>query len=1032
MLNIYKASAGAGKTYTLTLEYLKLLFQDSKNYKKTLAVTFTNNACGEMKDRILKALYELSFKQDAKYISDLVKANKNWDEETIRTKAKALYKDILHNYSFFFIETIDSFTQRIIRNFAKDLGLPPKFSLELKQDEILETVVKNLLVNSLKNETLHQTIVNFAFDDIDQNKSTDIKKAIIAESKNFFVEQYQEAHRQLSYSPDEEIQRLTQLFNNLENTIKSTQQKISAKAKETIDFVKKAGYALEDFSGGAKSSPLLFLRKYAENDFGNPFKSNALDINKVARKDQIAEVTKLFNSGLQKLLEELNELTAVDSKSWREYRTAEEILKHKQGIILSQFIQNELDTYCKEENTFFIAFANTFLKTIINDCDTPFIYEKIGQFIENIMIDEFQDTSKMQWDNFKPIIANLLALGKDALIIGDVKQSIYRFRNGDWKLLHNLHNDSSFESKIYPLSDNYRSLQNIVSFNNEFFKVYANDVETSFNNSHGVDFGTIREIYADCGQGVKKGDGGCVEIKIVNVEKTPDKKRISVEEQREAILEEIFQKVISLIDGGRKAEDIVFLCYEKKDISRLVEFFNKKKNDAQYIKYKDSLSVMSKEAMLVNNSLAVQFITTYLQKMTVSQDSRDAQFYDSFLEYAYTSLTGNALPTDETDISRNMSLFETIESIIEKFSLHEIPSEIAYITDFQNLVYTYSKNNNTNISHFLEHWDEVKDSTYLQQAQTAGYMSAYTVHTSKGLEYPVVIMPKFTRAKKNSYSVLYKTEYEELPYVNLSGNLEDTTFCDAYVDEMHNIEIDNLNALYVACTRPCEELYIYDYETSTLETLEKIKNKFPEAIFENDTFILGSAKPTTEKKEQAKAKNIEDYPITNIDGEESNAKLLPDKNSKHFIEMLNQPQTEREHGLLMHKILEHISSIENVDSCVNQYCPPELFSQEEKKKISETLKAKLSAERVCHWFDQSWDSILTEQPLLLQGGTEKRPDRMLIKGNEVTIIDYKFTKEKPLSHIQQVREYINILSLMGYTPKGYIWYVDLDEIVDVA
>ena len=418
--------------------------------------------------------------------------------------------------------------------------------------------------------------------------------------------------------------------------------------------------------------------------------------------------------------------------------------------------------------------------------------------------------------------------------------------------------------------------------------------------------------------------------------------------------------------------------------------------------------------------------------MTVSQDSRDAQFYDSFLEYAYTSLTGNALPTDETDISRNMSLFETIESIIEKFFLHEIPSEIAYITDFQNLVYTYSKNNNTNISHFLEHWDEVKDSTYLQQAQTVGYMSAYTVHTSKGLEYPVVIMPKFTRAKKNSYSALYKTDYEELPYVNLSGNLEDTTFCDAYVDEMHNIEIDNLNAMYVACTRPCEELYIYDYETSTLETLEKIKNKFPEAIFENDTFILGSAKPTTEKKEQAKAKNIEDYPITNIDGEESNAKLLPDKNSKHFIEMLNQPQTEREHGLLMHKILEHISSIENVDSCVNQYCPPELFSQEEKKKISETLKAKLSAERVCHWFDQSWDSILTEQPLLLQGGTEKRPDRMLIKGNEVTIIDYKFTKEKPLSHIQQVREYINILSLMGYTPKGYIWYVDLDEIVDVA
>ena len=289
------------------------------------------------------------------------------------------------------------------------------------------------------------------------------------------------------------------------------------------------------------------------------------------------------------------------------------------------------------------------------------------------------------------------------------------------------------------------------------------------------------------------------------------------------------------------------------------------------------------------------------------------------------------------------------------------------------------------------------------------------------------------------------------------------------------MEIDDTNALYVACTRPKEELYIFDRSSSGKETFrtillgktEKEKKKSPkdqeppESISPSDFidkyhdlfqdnpdftsieltenyFRLGEPKPSkaTESNDTIVTQNFSSYTIPKLvnNGVETDIeiKLVPEKNSKHFIEMLDQPQTEREHGLLMHKILEHINTVADIERYVNQYCPPELFPMAEKQEIAEKLRQKITDKRVAHWFDDSWDHILTEQPLLQQNDVEKRPDRMLIKGNDVTIIDYKFGKEQPESYKKQVKEYMNILSQMGYTAQGFIWYVELDDIVTVA
>ena len=1045
MLDIYKASAGSGKTYTLTLEYIKLLFQDPKNYRKTLAVTFTNNACGEMKNRILRALYQLSFKDDADYMSELKKMQfngKTLGKEEIQNTAKKIYKDILHNYSFFYIETIDAFTQNIIRNFAKDLGLPPKFTLELRQGEILEAIVKNLLINSIDNEDLHKILVDFAYEDIENNMSTDIKKEIKNESNKFFTELYQDVISNNPQSDDEiknTIARLSTFFEKKNNEAKQAKED----AKKVCDEIKETlisnGLLLENFNKVLKTTldiDSLFKSGKFDNNVLNPSEC----CSKKKKENFLNELTTLYDNGVSQKLTQLRDFLYS-------YNTYQKILEHKKGIILSQYIQNELDAYCKEENTFFLAFANKFLKTIINDSDTPFVYEKIGQTIENIMVDEFQDTSKMQWENFKPIVLNLLSSMKKALIIGDVKQSIYRFRNGNWELLHNLEHDAALLPYVNPdtinkLNVNYRSRSNIVKFNNAFFQEYSKFVDKKFQEKYNTKNDTITNIYKNCKQEIAKADGGCVEIQLFEG---------SADEAQENINNALVEKVVSLLQLGRKPEDIVFLCYKNETISDLVNLFNEKKSE--YPKYAQYFSIMSKEALLLNNSLAIQFIISFLRRINAIDGSKDALFLDSLLTYTFNTLHKTSFESfDEIKarpefaikpISQNMSLFETCEQIIDTFQLQKIQEESSFLTDFQNIVYYYSKNNNTSISSFLEHWDEIKGKTYLKQATSHGCMSAATIHSSKGLEFPVVIMPKFIKTKNLKRSALYKTTFDELKIINVKGSLENTTLRDNYIEEQYNVEIDDINALYVACTRPKEELYIFDknspgnkaaYDAIFLQN----DTLFENAKIEGNHFILGTAEPSkqTVSKESVITKNFDSYTIPKIttNGVESDIeiKLVPEKESKHFVEVLDQPQTEREHGLLMHKILEHINTVADIERYVNQYCPPELFSTEEKQEIAEKLKQKITDKRVAHWFDNSWDYILTEQPLLQQNGVEKRPDRMLIKGKNVTIIDYKFGKEQPESYNRQVKEYMNILTQMGYCAQGFIWYVELDDIVTVA
>lgn len=1055
MLHIYKASAGSGKTYTLTYEYIKLLFENTRNFSKTLAVTFTNNACSEMKDRIIEKLFELAYSPNADYTKKLLRdfpynaihPQKGLrDTAAVMSRAQQILRELLHNYSFFFVETIDSFTQKVIRSFAKDLGLPPKFDLVIENDDVLETITQNLLVHSADNIELHKQILEFAFSDVEEHKTTDLRAEIKRESRNFFSEKYQDAYPNISFdeeSVQKRIAEIKQFFVDQKTFVDTYIEEVTSLAKKALSMIGDAGLdVINDFRGRTKGK-LTCLPQYAKGNIIKLFDVPSSDIDSLVLKVTPAHRA-LFATEFPCVIQKIQDIASKTSQRHKEFVTAQKLLEHRQGIILSFYIQAEIDRYCRDENSFLISYANMFLHSIIDNSNTPFVYEKIGQQIEHIMIDEFQDTSKLQWENFKPILMNLLAMGKDALVIGDVKQSIYRFRNGNWRLLHNLQSDPDFRSSVqsHPLDSNYRSLKNIVDFNNAFFRKYADFVEQNYNASSGRSSSILKEIYADCKQEAPRGDGGCVELTIVTGEKKPD--------TVESILERIFEKVLYLLECGRRPDDIMFLCYTNNQITQLVEFFNEKKKDPRYSHYQRAFSIMSSQALRIANSLAVRFIVSYLTRMTVTAESKASQFLEADMTYLYQQMKNQNEASHETcmidltaesiysseGISKNMSLFETCESIIAKFALYEFSSEVPFLIDFQNIVYQYSKNNSTSISHFIDYWNDYKNNKYLSQSQAVGCMNASTIHKSKGLAYPVVIIPEFLSTKNNSRSVLYETNLDALKVVSLAGTLKDSSLCEQYLDEELDTEIDFINALYVACTRPKEELYIYGAsygktrKASTIFSQVIASMPVGEVDEETMTYILGE--PV--KKESNKQESYDSEDLTYYVQEEqqemeiNSGKLLPDRRSRDFLDIIAAPQDKRLKGLLMHAIMEHVIVEDDIEHCIDMYSPDAL-SLEERSLLKADLHQKIA--HVRQWFDGSWDRVLTEQPLLSPGGEDRRPDRMMFRGKAVTIVDYKFTDDEHASYKKQVREYMDILSQMGYTPEGYIWYVLSDTVVPV-
>ncbi|MFO7869143.1 MAG: UvrD-helicase domain-containing protein [Bacteroidales bacterium] len=1051
MVQIYKASAGAGKTFVLTREYIRLLFKNPSHFRSTLAVTFTNKASAEMKQRIVSSLFDLAQDNNSPYIDFLMHDN-DMSSQDIQCHARTILHEILHNYSFFFIETIDSFFQRIIRNFTKEFNLQNQYQLELRQHEVLEKAVSHLFLNLSENKEAYTIIRDFSLSKIDEEKSRNVIHDIIKYSKILFSEQY------IMHASEIHNANLSDFFTRVYRIHQGFEKKIEVLLSSLAQDMQSNNLSVEDFvkKNSGFMGRLMKIRKNGivkNYDLTEDQKNAASDVERWYAKSsqRKSDIQSFAYAGAYDIVQKT--LSLLESEELVVYLTTDEILKQQYTIQLLYMVRQSLDEYTKDENLFLISHTNSLLKTLINESDAPFVYEKIGSYVHNIMIDEFQDTSRLQWDNFLPLLKHVESEQGFSLVVGDVKQSIYRFRNGDWKLLQYEIEKEFRDCITHSLQKNWRSFEHIISFNNAFFN-HVPDVaqslfETFIDNKVKVpEYYTdiFASIYADVQQEItpKTEPGGYVRVDMIGDVDSKINQEMYFEEMKELFVSFIFE----LHAHGYTQEDIAILTRNKKEIKQIVEFCNEAKE--LYPEHADKFSVVSAEALKIESSSAVQFLLACLRHI----DEPDCLITQTVLLRYYSIFVlheDHILPVSDfrTIFSplfsqcRGRALIEITEFFIKQCDLGAFAEEVPFIHAFQEQVFVFMQSHQNSVHMFLDWWNERAQDLFISQPETKGAMQAMTIHKSKGLQFKVVIMPyvnwQFYVVNSQVTLKTESTDFKDVPVlpVTYSKKLLETQFCPEFVEETMQIFLDNINNLYVACTRAEEVLYMmYSPKLYSQVSMSKLMDSVCEKIRDHSDipvvsigeggFEYGTMPNVLKHDEESVATHIiDEYIVYN-----KPPLLLPNPEARNFFNE-HREITPRSYGLIMHKILERVLTIDDVQSAVQACVLEGVLEQDEADDMVAFVVDKIQHSMVKSWFDGTY-TVLSEQSILLPHAEERRPDRIMIQGNHAVIVDYKFTELTAISHMQQVQEYMHIIASMGFEVEGYVWYVQHNECTRVS
>ncbi len=1070
-LKIIRASAGSGKTFTLTREYLKMALRNPDAYRHILAVTFTNKATAEMKSRLVSELFRLSSGEELKYLPDFMETFKI-PEEVIRKKAGIVLQKILHNYSRFYVSTIDSFFQYIIRSFTREIGIQSGYTIELDTDAVLIDLIDRLQEETKINKTLLHWLVDFARDKIEKGQTWNFKNDIAILGRQLFSERFKTFSQSLMKKlADKDFMKTYQ--QQLFGIMKSFEKNMIAYASEGTEMIKAAGLQTDDFVYGM-AGPAGYLLKTSAGNIAEPgvrarnatgsadrwYKKNS------PKKNQIEA---LCNKGLLKVMEKL--VQYFDNHS-SEYYTSGAILKNIYSLGILADLAKHLYNYCNENNVFVLSEASSFLFQVIDQNDAPFVYEKAGNHFHHFMIDEFQDTSVMQWNNFKPLISNSLSQDYDNLLVGDVKQSIYRWRNSNWEILaHAVENDFYRQGLLFEtLKYNYRSLKNIIEFNNSFFAAASVMLQQHFDH-HASEAGveidknlknSITKNFADAFQqpGDIKKAGGQVKISFI------DKKDF------EQLLPE---RLISLIDhllaSGYKAGDIAVITRRNDEAKNITDILLNLKNRTDGSPYKPD--VISDETLFLSSSSAVRFLIGIIKLILRPNDTVNR--YYLLREYAhYLSPLHKNILTENPDLSDNYlysvfppsfrtllenagnySLFEIIENLICMFRLGTFEGEIVYLQALQDQVLEFTHRKSPSFIDFIDFWEESGSQKSVTVSGKHDAIRVLTIHKAKGLEFPVVILPfcnwnlTDTKNRPIIWCQPLRSPFNQLDLVPVyfSTKLAQTDFSREYYEELMKQYIDNLNLLYVAFSRAKEGLYCFSElsekeEFTTVSALlaaiitkTDINNNHPGTWFGN---YFNTSEQTFDFGELPKDRKTEKP--------DEHAELVG--NRYHVIDARNhislafkerimiEPVTGKierpvSEGLLMHEIFSRLHYAKDITMVLNAMLIEGKITQAEADILHTTLQGMFSDIQVQSWFSGNW-KILTETEFILPGGAIKRPDRVLVKDDRAIVIDFKFGREMEDSHRRQVDSYRNLLVIMGYRHvEAWLWYVTLDKIVQV-
>lgn len=1070
MLTIYRASAGSGKTHKLTGEYLLSLFAHPGAYRRILAVTFTNKATDEMKSRIVEELYKLASGERSDYLALLSDAYGLTAERTRKRARKALIS-ILHNYSAFNISTIDRFFQRTTRAFTREIGLQGGYNIEMDQELVLNEAIDRMLngLDKPENKALLGWLIRFAEDKIEDGGSWNLRQDILSLGREVFKESYKAFSDKLA--EDIEDKRALELYKEeLFKIVRSVEAEARRLGEEGSRLMESFGLLPSDFKGG-KNSPLSIFGKLARGEMKEPTATflkleNDLDayMTKKTPSDIRDKIASAYEAGLNACVCKVIALFS----GLADYRTAKEIVRYYYTLGILTDISRQIAAYRTEKNVMLIADTTELLSKVIGGSDTPFIYEKTGTRVDHYMIDEFQDTSGMQWENFRPLVGESLSRGESNLIVGDVKQSIYRFRNSDWKLLdERVQKDFGAElTREDTLKENWRSCRHIVEFNNAFFTIAPALLQSGYNER--LESSTLSEkerdafrtrimsAYDKCFQRVPppfQKRSGHVHVEFLSGDEEKDWK--------EEALERLPSVLERLQDNGYALKDIVILTRTNQEGALVADALlnYKEMNPSDRYRY----DIISDDALFVGRSPAVRFLIAvmrYLRHPDDSDSGKLAMFAHQVLTGKFGESASDDLFFENLSAIAHHSLYELTESLIRLFSDCFPDAEQVFLQAFLDMVSEYAQKENADLNRFLVWWDESGYRKTISTPDSQNAIRILTIHKSKGLGFKVVIIPfcDWEIDHKPMKPVILWARPTRSPFnrlrlvpIRYGKALEGTIFAGDYFQEKLHAYIDNLNTLYVAFTRSKEELLVFAPRPRKLDKAGQVEKigSIGDLLWAG----LGTEMPDTREGEPLVSLpagfnpdegrfEMGDWwrpaPEKDDDTEEVGMSrfrsLSPD--DRLWLRLRGKElffdDVRRKHGMLMHELLSGVRTVEDIPVAVEGYRLSGVVDKREAAALTERLERLLRTPEVIPWYDGS-ACVLNEVEILFGKGQTKRPDRVMIRPDgAVVVVDYKFGEKRDERHRGQVRSYLRLIREMGYpSVTGYLWYVELGKIACV-
>ena len=1041
---VYKSSAGSGKTFTLVKEYLKIALTDKYNltkaYKGILAITFTNKAASEMKWRIIKALKEISLGGN-EMLSSLIAKELFITNQDLQERADVVLTDILHNYSDFSIGTIDSFTHRIIRTFALDLKLPINFQIETDSDAVFQKVISALINNLGKEKLITDYLLQFSLAQIEENKNWDPEKTLIEFIKEINKEGVGDLINQLNLFDISDFERVKK---QLKTFIKEYESYLKSQGEKALNLMNEKQLTASAFAGGGAGIYNFYIKLANLKDTSE---SGLLGSNvmKTLENDKWygSKATVQEKSSIDSIKVELEKIAKDVLYYLRQNEQSYNVFSLIYKNIYAMGLVNELakltNEFKNDENILFISEFNERISEVVNNEPTPFIFERLGDRYKHFLLDEFQDTSAMQWQNMLPLIDNSLGNGNINLIVGDGKQSIYRWRNADVEQFVNLPNinvldkndllkereDSlirNFEGRV--LDKNFRSESTIVKFNNIFFEFLSNTVLND----------DLKKIYHNQKQEHKTDELGYVSMDFPG----------SGEDDTDTINTKFILKYIQkAVDDGFLYSDICIITRQNRHGNTVANFL-----------IEQDIPVVSADSLLLNNAKEVSVILAFLKYVSNQKDFVSASVVLNYLfdkqiynEVQYITYLRelNTLKTktlfdilNECQLKVNVlklstsNLFDVCLEIIHILKLNE--SNPQYIRFFLDEVLGFLQGNTSNISLFLEWWNRRKDKASVIIPEGINAVNIMTIHASKGLEFPVVITPylAWEIEKPQSIWVDINEEGIDLPValINTTKTADNTIYQPLAEKERQQQTLDNLNLLYVDFTRAVDRLHIISPQPKKKSSknchtwLIAFAQIQPTYDATNHKLEFGTMIKNTKLShgklglEQLQIKELNfnpDHDVVQIKGTSTynvNEEILK----------------AREYGILVHYILSKIKTKDEIDEVIKQTILSGDITEEESQKMIFEIKSLLSIPSISSYFEKGV-KVKNELEILTSTGEILRPDRVVISGNNAVVIDYKTGKKNAQKYHIQMQNYEHALLSLGYNSvEKVLLYIQEQEV----